>query len=76
VIRAEKTNFSISLMCRVLEVSRSGYYAWESREEHRKQKISDERRLADKIKKSHQNKGWTYLATVIDLCGRRVVGIG
>ena len=32
-IRAEKANHAISLMCRVLEVSRSGYYAWSTRAE-------------------------------------------
>lgn len=31
VIRAEQANFSISLMCRALRVSRSGYYAWTQR---------------------------------------------
>jgi len=30
-IAAEKTNYPISLMCRTLEVSRSGFHAWESR---------------------------------------------
>lgn len=28
---AEKANFPVAMMCRVLEVSRSGYYAWVSR---------------------------------------------
>ena len=30
-IEAEKANHAVSTMCRVLEVSRSGYYAWSSR---------------------------------------------
>ena len=28
---AEKANHSISLMCRILEVSRSGFHAWQRR---------------------------------------------
>jgi hypothetical protein len=31
VIAAEKANHSISLMCRLLSVSRSGFQAWERR---------------------------------------------
>ena len=30
-IEAEKANHAVSTMCRVLEVSRSGYYAWAAR---------------------------------------------
>ena len=30
-IHAEKANHSVSVMCQVLEVSRSGYYAWAGR---------------------------------------------
>jgi putative transposase len=30
-VEAEKANHAVSTMCRVLEVSRSGYYAWSSR---------------------------------------------
>lgn len=60
MIRAEKTNFSVSLMCRVFEVSRSGYYAWELRESHRQNRKEEETRLANEIKKSHQNSNGTY----------------
>jgi transposase InsO family protein len=31
-IEAEKANYPVDLMCSVLEVSRSGYYAWVKRE--------------------------------------------
>ena len=31
IVDAEKANFPIVLMCRVLEVTRSGYYAWAAR---------------------------------------------
>lgn len=32
-VRAEKANHAVEILCRVLEVSRSGFYAWSQREE-------------------------------------------
>jgi putative transposase len=32
VIAAEEASFPVSMMCEILEVSRSGYYAWKTRE--------------------------------------------
>jgi putative transposase len=40
---AEKAHFPLSFMCRMLEVSRSGYYAWLGRPESRRRR--DDRRL-------------------------------
>ncbi len=37
-IDAEKVNYPVRLMCRVLEVSRSGYYAWRKREPSKQSK--------------------------------------
>ena len=31
-IQEEKANYPVAMLCRVLEVSRAGYYAWEGRE--------------------------------------------
>lgn len=43
LMRAEKANFPLSLMCRMLEVSRSGFYAWLSRPLAKR--LCEERRL-------------------------------
>ena len=44
MIDAEKDNFPVALMCRMLKVSRSGYYAWCAREPSERAK-TDQRLL-------------------------------
>ncbi len=57
-IRAERANHRISLLCRVLAVSRSGYYAWERRPEPPRRR--DDRRLARAIGRIHARRRRTY----------------
>lgn len=57
-IRAEKANHRISLLCRVLAVSRSGYYAWERRPEPPRRR--DDRRLLREIRRIHLQRRSAY----------------
>jgi putative transposase len=68
-IAAQKANYSISLMCRVLEVSRSGFHAWERR-------APSDRALADawlveRIARVHRESRGTYGARRIHAALRR-----
>ncbi len=58
MIQAEKASFPIALMCRQLELSRSGYYAWEKRPVSQRQQ--DDELLLEKIKASHRSSRGTY----------------
>jgi transposase InsO family protein len=51
VIDAEKANYPIAMMCRVLKVSRSGYYAWKGRGPSKRQQ--DDQRLLPIIRDVH-----------------------
>jgi putative transposase len=51
-IRSNVADFPVQLMCKVLEVSRSGYYAWISRAESAR--AAADRTLAPKIRASHE----------------------
>ena len=57
-MQQHKTEFPISVMCEVLSVSRSGYYAWlKNPESKRKQSNS---KLGEKIRTIHRDSGETY----------------
>jgi putative transposase len=58
LIAAEKTNYPVAVMCRVLGVSRTGFYNWERR-------ASSDRTLSDawlteKIKRIHEESRGVY----------------
>ena len=57
-IRAEKANFPITVMCRVLEVSTAGYYAWSKRKPSRRHVANQ--RLVMAIKDIHVGSRRTY----------------
>ena len=57
-IEAEKANHAVSTMCRVLEVSRSGYYAWSSRPPS--ERAVQNAALVDEIRRVHAESDGTY----------------
>ena len=57
-MRAHQAEYPIRTMCRVLEVSTSGYYAWRGR--CPSARASDDERLKHKIKDSHDASRGTY----------------
>jgi putative transposase len=58
LIEAERASFSVPLMCRLLGVSRSGYYAWRDRAPSRRDRANA--RLTEKIKAIHDKSRGTY----------------
>lgn len=60
-IDAEKESFPVSLMCRVLEVSRSGYYRWAAARDRPDLRLrSDEPKLRREIRKIHRGSRGAY----------------
>lgn len=78
-IAAEKANHPVSLLCRILKVSRSGYYAWKSRPPSRRS--VEDRSLIERIREVHERSRRTYgyprvhaeLKALGVECGRRRV---
>ena len=57
-IAAEKANYPISLMCRVLGVSRSGFHAWGRRPPSERDQV--DARLLDQIRRRHERSRGSY----------------
>ena len=57
-IAAEKVNHAVALLCRVLRVSRSGFYAWRTREPSARSVADDQ--LASRIAAIHAGSRGTY----------------
>lgn len=70
MIEAEKERFSVAMMCRVLEVSRSGYYAWHGREPS--VRATEDARLSQEIASIHKQSRRTYGSPRVhaELCDR------
>lgn len=78
-VAAQGKTYSLVLMCRILGVSRSGYYAWSNRPESRRAR--EDRRLVEEIKTIHKKSRKTYgsprvhreLVKIGERCGIRRV---
>lgn len=78
-IDAEKARFPVSLLCRVLGVSKSGYYSWRGRPPSKRSR--EDAALAEKIREVHERSRQTYgyprvraeLRALGVRCGRRRV---
>ena len=57
-MQQHKTEFSISVMCEVLSVSRSGYYAWLKNPESKRKQSNN--KLREKIRTIHRDSGEAY----------------
>lgn len=58
MIKAERANYAVALMCRCLEVSCSGFYAWLKRPPS--ERAQRDKSLADKIRGVHDKSRMTY----------------
>ncbi len=58
LIEAEKTSFPVQLMCRMLGVSRSGYYDW--RERAPSKRSCEDAALTERVREIHERSRRTY----------------
>ncbi len=58
LIDAEKANYSVSMLCKVLKVSRSGYYDWRNRPPSRRER--ENATLIERIREIHHRSRGTY----------------
>lgn len=79
LIEAEETSFPIQFMCRMLGVSRSGYYGWRGRPPSARNRVDGA--LTEKIREIHERSRHTYgsprvhaeLRALGTRCGRKRV---
>ena len=57
---AQKASYSITLMAKVLGVTRAGYYAWKNRAPQRGKRASARRRVDEAVAWEHEVSGGTY----------------
>jgi len=69
-IQAHQTEYPIRLMCRVLQVSRSGYYAWRKRKPSQRE-VANEKVVAE-IKEVHDQSRGVYGSKRIYMALRRL----
>jgi hypothetical protein len=58
LIQAHRGEFRVSLMCRALQVSRSGFYDWQKREAS--ERTPEEQRLRLEIRSIHRRSGRSW----------------
>lgn len=79
LVEAEKANYGVGTMCRVLKVSKSGYYGWRGRPPSARDRADAE--LAERIERVHRDSRETYGAPRVHAelrscgvgCGRKRV---
>jgi putative transposase len=59
LIEAERASFPVPLMCRMLGVSRSGYYGWRGRPPSAREKANAN--LTERIEEIHKRSRETYV---------------